>query len=70
VLFRVFHLATVLQFAAMTAAKNISINRQRCEDTSNIFLSLSLPIRYFVIEGSIPHLGGLSLGKEKAHQYS
>jgi hypothetical protein len=32
----------------MSAAKNIPINPRKCGDLSKSFLSLSLPIRYFV----------------------
>ena len=34
---------------AMTAAKSISINPQKCSNTNRSFLTLSLPIRYFEI---------------------
>ena len=39
--------------SAMNAARSISTNPQTCEETNNIFLSLSLPIRYFVTEGTV-----------------
>ena len=35
--------------SAMTAAKSISINPQKCSNTSRSFLTLSLRIRYFEI---------------------
>jgi hypothetical protein len=37
--------------------RSIYTNPQTCEDTNNIFLSLSLPMRYLAIEGTVPRGG-------------